>query len=312
MKQVVVMSGKGGSGKTFVSSSLAAVAAAGPDATVLADCDVDAANLHLMLAPRDTACESFASGRLAKVDPTRCTACGRCVAACRFDAIHLERRSGPARTGEQTPRTVRLPAVVDAIACEGCGVCALVCPEGAISLAEQHRGTWCISRTPYGPLVHARLEPGEENSGKLVARIRQAATQRATAEASPWILIDGPPGIGCAAKSAMTGTDYVLIVAEPTASGVHDMLRVVELARHFRIPIGLLVNKADLSTRQTNELRRIAACGSIALLGEIPFSRAVPEALTRLVPYPTVHDDRITETLRAAWSRMRGELAARS
>lgn len=298
MKQIVIVSGKGGSGKTFVSSSIAAIASTSADggSTAFADCDVDAANLHLMLDPHDTSCSDFVSGKLAEVAPDRCTGCGLCVDACRFEAVSLVRTDGRTR------------ALVDPIACEGCGVCEYVCPENAVALSEQRRGSWCVSRTPYGALVHAHLEPGEENSGKLVAKVRDVAVERAQEEQTNWILIDGPPGTGCAAKSAITGTDYVLLVAEPTPSGIHDMLRVIDLARHFRIPVGLVVNKADLAPHRTDELRRIAAEQAIAWLGEIPFSREVPEALTTLTPYPSGRDDEITATLETTWNRVRAEL----
>ncbi len=300
MKQIVIVSGKGGSGKTFVSSSIAAIASTNGNAgrTTFADCDVDAANLHLMLDPRDTFCNDFVSGKLAEVAPERCTACGRCVEACRFKAVSLV----DGEAGQY--------ARVDPIACEGCGVCEYVCPEDAVVLSEQRRGSWCVSSTPFGPLVHAHLEPGEENSGKLVAKVRHVAAERARDEQSEWVLIDGPSGTGCAAKSAITGTDYVLLVAEPTPSGIHDMLRIVDLARHFRIPIGLVVNKADLAPHQTDELRRIASEQAIAWLGEIPFSRAVPEALTTLTPYPVARNDGITATIMATWNRVRGYLSA--
>lgn len=301
MKQIVIVSGKGGSGKTFVSSSIAAIAGADGDAgrTTYADCDVDAANLHLMLDPRETSCSDFVSGKLAEVDPGRCTGCGLCVEACRFEAVALVDSNG------------RRHALVDPIACEGCGVCEYVCPERAVTLTEQRRGRWCVSATPYGPLVHAHLEPGEENSGKLVAKVREQALERAGEVGADWILVDGPPGTGCAAKSAMTGTDYVLIVAEPTPSGIHDMLRVIDLARHFRIPVGLLVNKADLAPHRTDELRRIAAEQAIEWLGEIPFSRAIPEALTTLTPYPETRSDAVTATLETTWNRVRAELTPR-
>lgn len=297
MKQIAIMSGKGGSGKTFVSSSLAAIVSAsdrasGPGSTtVYADCDVDAANLHLMLDPTGTHCHEFVSGRAARVDAERCTGCGACAPLCRFGAL-----------------SVAETAQVDPIACEGCGVCAWVCPEHAITLTDQLRGRWCASDTPYGTLVHAHLDPGEENSGKLVERVRREAVLRAGEQGAAWIVIDGPPGTGCAARSAISGTDFVLIVTEPTPSGIHDMVRVVDLAGHFRIPVGLIVNKANLSARQTAELRRIAAQRSLVYLGDIPFSREVPAALTRLVPYPLGRDDEITTTLRAAWSRVRSEL----
>ena len=284
MKQIAVLSGKGGSGKTFISSSLAVLMAN----AVFADCDVDAANLHLMLRPRRSRCEPFVSGSTAAVDPERCTACGACAEACRFTAIEMRAR-----------------AVVDPLACEGCGVCRYVCPVGAISMHEQRRGRWCVSQTEYGALVHARLEPGEENSGKLVEQVRRSALQSARESGADWILIDGPPGTGCAAKSAMTGVDYLVLVAEPTVSGVHDVDRVIRLARHFRIPVGLVVNKSDLSTAQTGRLDAIATAYDLPRLGSIPFSAEVPHALTRLEPYPLGHADAITVELRAIWRAIR-------
>ncbi|MFW5850126.1 MAG: ATP-binding protein [Spirochaetota bacterium] len=292
MKQIVVVSGKGGSGKTFVSSSFAALA----ENTVFADCDVDAANLHIMLQPTEGDCESFVSGHAAVVDPARCTSCGACEEACRFGAISLA--------------TPLHRATVDPIACEGCGVCALVCQADAISMVAQERGRWCRSRTRFGPLVHAHLEPGEENSGKLVDQVRRAASAVAAETDAELVLIDGPPGTGCAAKSAVTGTDYVLVVAEPTLSGIHDAERVLRLAAHFGIPVGLVVNKADLSPHHTEALRALARDRSLDYLGEIPFSRSVPEALTRLEPYPLREPDRVTEELDRIWTAVRDAAAA--
>ncbi len=286
MKQIAVLSGKGGSGKTFVSSSLAVLM----EDAVLADCDVDAANLHLMLHPQQSECTPFVSGTAAVVDATRCTGCGACVEACRFHAIEMVIAAPDAGR-----------AHVDAIACEGCGVCAWVCPVDAVTLVEQCRGTWCVSRTDFGPLVHARLEPGEENSGKLVEQVRRQAVESARHSGAEWILIDGPPGTGCAAKSAMTGVDYLVMVTEPTVSGVHDLERVLELADHFGTPAGVIVNKSGLSARQTERIEATIANRGIVQLGSIPFSATVPEALTRLVPYPLAQADSITDELTSIW-----------
>jgi len=327
MKQIAVLSGKGGSGKTFLSSSLAVLM---KDA-VLADCDVDAANLHLMLSPEQTRCTDFVSGTAAVVDASRCTGCGACVEACRFHAIEVvgptdsehaadARAAGSPAGSPPGERPRGGYAVVDPIACEGCGVCDHLCPEDAVTLVEQRRGTWCVSHTDFGPLVHAHLEPGEENSGKLVERVRREAVESARHADAAWILIDGPPGTGCAAKSAMTGVDFLVMVTEPTVSGIHDLERVLDLADHFGIPAGVVINKSGLSTRQTGRIeatiaRRgavapLAAVGSqassarpaIVRLGAIPFSPTVPEALTRLVPYPLAHADAITDELRSIWN----------
>lgn len=289
MKQVVVLSGKGGTGKTFVTSSLAAIA----ENTVFADCDVDAANLHLMLAPSVRDEETFVAGVVATVDAERCTACGLCVEQCRFEAIEL---------GETT-------AVVDSIACEGCGVCHLVCPEGAVRLVRDDAGSWYRSDTRFGPLVHALLNPGAENSGKLVEIVRRAAVEEAGRTHAEWVVIDGPPGTGCSAKSAITGTDFVLLVTEPTVSGAHDVERVVQLAEFFRVPMGMIVNKSTLDPERTDDLRKFARSRSIAWLGEIPFDRSIVEAVTSLESYPLKHENAIVRTLRSGWDRLR-ELVA--
>ena len=289
MKQIVVLSGKGGTGKTFVTSSLAAIA----ENTVFADCDVDAANLHLMLSPHVREEHRFVAGVVARVDGDTCTGCGACVSNCRFEAITM--RNGV--------------AVVDPIACEGCGVCALVCPEAAVTLTEEEAGAWYRSDTRCGPLVHASLNPGAENSGKLVEQVRRAALEEARVSGADWVLIDGPPGTGCAPKSAITGTDLVLLVTEPTASGAHDVERVARLARFFSIPMAMLVNKSTLDAERTEELRAFAQERGIAWLGTLPFDRKVADAVTNLRLYPREHDDDISRMLRTSWARLR-EIAA--
>jgi MinD superfamily P-loop ATPase len=284
MTQIVVLSGKGGTGKTFVTSAFASIA----ENTVFADCDVDAANLHLMLSPRIEERHSFVAGSVATITADRCTGCGACVAECRFGAISM----------------ADSVAVADPIACEGCGVCALVCPEGAAVLAAQEAGEWFRSMTPYGPLVHAALQPGAENSGKLVEQVRRAAAEEAARTGAEHVLIDGPPGTGCAPKSAITGTGLVLLVTEPTVSGIHDVARVVELAEFFSVPSALLVNKATLDPGKTAELRQFAKARGVAWAGEIPFDRAVVDAITNLTPYPVAREDEIAAVLRRSWKRL--------
>jgi len=212
MKQLVVISGKGGTGKTVITAAFAALA----KNKVMADCDVDAADLHILLMPEIIERHDFSGGRTAIIDKTKCNNCGTCISQCRFEAI-----------SEET-------FTVDPISCEGCGVCFRVCPKGAISMENNKSGEWFISSTPYGPFVHARLGIAEENSGKLVAVVRQNAKLIAGKEKRDLIIIDGPPGIGCPVISSISGTDAVLVVTEPTLSGVHDMKRVLELAGHFR------------------------------------------------------------------------------
>ena len=284
MKQIVVLSGKGGTGKTFVTSSLAAIISN----AVYADCDVDAANLHLMLSPVIRRTEPFVGGVIASVDTARCTGCGLCVDHCRFDAISMEGQT----------------AVVDAVACEGCGVCKLVCPADAVALAEEEAGAWFCSQTEVGPMVHATLNPGAENSGKLVEQVRRTAVEEAERTGAEWLVIDGPPGTGCAAKSAITGTDFALLVTEPTASGAHDLERIVRLAEFFGIPMGLLVNKSSLDEERTGELHDFAQKREIPLLGDIEFDRSVAEAITRLRLYPRDHENAVTETLRLCWTQL--------
>jgi MinD superfamily P-loop ATPase len=240
MKQLLILSGKGGTGKTTVAGVFAALATN----KVLADCDVDAADLHLLLAPERLETHDFDALPGAQINPSLCTGCGTCAAVCRFDA---------AVAGTDGKYTI------DPYLCEGCRVCVSACPSEAISLQERVAGQWFISNTRFGPLVHARLKPGEENSGMLVAKVRQAATHKAEQQGYDLVIVDGPPGIGCPVISSLTGIDQVLIVTEPTVAGKHDLERVIKLARHFSIPIQVAINKWDLSPEKTQELEEYCA-----------------------------------------------------
>lgn len=259
MTEIVVISGKGGTGKTSLTAALAALW----ERPVIADCDVDAADLHLLLAPTVRESHQFFGGAKARIEPDRCTNCGTCEVLCRFQAIHV---SGGA--GEISRR-------IDAVDCEGCGLCAHCCPNNAIRLEAELCGEWFQSITRFGPLLHARLFPAQENSGKLVALLRREARQVAQDVAAAAILVDGPPGIGCPVISSLSGADYAVIVTEPTVSGFEDLKRAAELARHFRIPTGLVINKADLNPSVAQRIRVHAADEAFDQLGEIPYDQSV-------------------------------------
>jgi MinD superfamily P-loop ATPase len=263
VKQLAVISGKGGTGKTSVLASLAYLAAC-DSPVVAADCDVDAANLALLLAGDDVRIEPFWSGRRARIDAENCTLCEFCAEHCRAAAIHI---------GDC--------AVVDPLACEGCGVCALVCPAEAISFDENRAGVWMERQTAVGPLIHAALGIAQDNSGKLVAQVRQEARSVAEREDIDLILVDGPPGIGCPVHASLTGCDLALVVTEPTPSGEHDLRRVLELLDHFRVPAAVLINKHDLSPEFTARIEALVTAADAQLVGKLPFSPEVPRALAR-------------------------------
>jgi MinD superfamily P-loop ATPase len=268
IRQLLVISGKGGTGKTTVVASFAALARA----AVLADCDVDAADLHLILKPQVLGQHEFSGGQEAVVIADRCTACGICVENCRFDAIEMDD-----------------VARVDRLGCEGCGLCRRLCPEGAIELRPAHSGDWFVSRTEYGTMVHAQLGIAQENSGKLVARVREEAYRRARDEEKPLVLIDGPPGIGCPVIAALSGVDLALLVIEPTMSGIHDFERVLSVCRHFGVQALVCINRYDLSAKNTARVEDYCAQQGVPVIGKIPFDRAVVAAL--VAGRPAVYDD---------------------
>ncbi|MEJ2556968.1 MAG: ATP-binding protein, partial [Anaerolineae bacterium] len=235
MKQLVILSGKGGTGKTSVAATFAHMAAEGdqPVRAILADADVDASNLELVLSPRVLEAHDFMGGGVAIIDPDACEGCDVCVEVCRFDAI------GRMDTGEGS-------LFVDSIACDGCAACVYQCPTQAIHMEQQVAGQWFRSNSRYGPLFHAALRPAQENSGKLVTMVKQQARLLALDEGYDLVIVDGPPGIGCPVISAASGADLALIVAEPTAAGIHDLERVLQTTEHFNLPALVCINKADL------------------------------------------------------------------
>ncbi|MFP4268692.1 MAG: ATP-binding protein [Spirochaetaceae bacterium] len=307
MKQIVILSGKGGTGKTFVSASLASIA----DNSVSADCDVDAANLHILLKPEIKETHDFSGGRVAYISPDGCTGCGVCMEHCRFDALSWKNiRPDTVVSSKNPPLDKKSSAAdktvveVDPIACEGCGVCGLVCPADAVSYRTSDAGQWYLSTTEFGPMVHAYLYAGEDNSGKLVQQVRERAKAEAEEKKCDFVLIDGPPGTGCPVMSAMTGVDYVVLVTEPTVAGAHDLKRVVELAGHFSIPVGMIVNKSTINLDGVEELRKFAEEKKIHYLGEIPYDKKVVDSVADLLPYAHTYDDEIAKELHNMWEKI--------
>jgi len=310
MKQIVILSGKGGTGKTFVSASLACLA----EDAVFADCDVDAANLHLLLAPEVKETHEFKGGRVAELDESACTGCGICVEHCRFDALSMaaapaapaapaDLGAGPA-AGSSSGGPQTAVAQVDPVACEGCGVCGLVCPTDAFSFRTSDAGRWFVSDTKFGPMVHAHLFAGEENSGKLVQEVRSNARTLGEDREKDWVVIDGPPGTGCAVMSAMTGVDMVVLVTEPTTAGIHDVKRVINVAMHFGIPVGMVINKSSINPDMAEELRTFATEKKIRYLGDIPYDKRIVDSVADLKPYACSFDDDIADRLKAVWGKI--------
>jgi MinD superfamily P-loop ATPase len=288
MKELVVISGKGGTGKTSVVASFAVLA----KDSVVADCDVDAPDLHLILEPEIIRREKFSGGKQARIDPDRCRACGTCVQLCRFDAIH---RDGPG-IGESNS-TFR----VDPVACEGCGVCAWFCPERAIEFSPAVNGAIYLSNTRRGPMAHARLGIGQGNSGKLVSAVRQTARQYAERHGYKRIITDGSPGIGCPVIAAITGSDAVLIVAEPTRAAIHDLRRVAELVGRFQIPAMLCVNKWDLNGELSHYIEREARYMGIAVAGMLPYDDAITEAQVACRAIVEFRENGSAKAMRELW-----------
>ncbi len=295
MKQVTVISGKGGTGKTSLVAALAVLA----PRLVLADCDVDASDLHLVLAPETIKQEDFSGGSQAKIRPEACTACGKCREVCRFEAISF---SGCGNN--MVPKTY----LVDPIACEGCGVCAYFCPAKAIDFSPVVNGEWFVSRTRCGPLVHARLGPAEENSGKLVSVVREQARRIAAAEQLDLVLIDGSPGTGCPVIASITGADLVLAVTEPTPSGLHDLKRVVDLTRHFGIPTLLCINKWDLNPDVTDEITKYADETKLPVVGRIRYTPEVTEAQIKGLAVVEYTQSEVAREIERTWEAVAGHL----
>jgi MinD superfamily P-loop ATPase len=287
MKQIVVLSGKGGTGKTTITAALAHLASEGPGTrAILVDADVDAANLELLLAPHIIETHEFVGGQTATIAADLCSGCGLCADVCRFDAVRAD-------NGLYT---------VDTIACEGCATCKTQCPSNAITMLPQISGRWFSSTSRYGPLFHARLSPAQESSGKLVTLLKQRAYTQALDESYPLMIVDGPPGIGCPAIAAVSGTDMVIVVTEPTAAGIHDMQRVLGLTAHFGIQTLVCINKADLYPAGTDTITGYCQQHGLPIIGQLPFDLSITEAMVRgqtITEY--LPDSPISHALREIW-----------
>jgi MinD superfamily P-loop ATPase len=301
MKQMVVLSGKGGTGKTSITAALAHLASNSVlrIPSVLVDADVDAANLGLVLQPDFAERHAFWGGSLAEIDPENCQGCGACAAVCRYDAV--------------------IPGVIYAIdqtACDGCAACVYACPEQAIRMVPQREGEWFFSQTRFGPLFHAELYPGRENSGKLVTLVKQHARLLAEEQEIPLVIIDGPPGIGCPVISASAGADLALVVTEPGLSGLHDLQRALSMLQHFRVKALVMINKADLYPQGSRDIHQYAAAHGVEIIGEVPFDLAIVEAMVHCQPVTAYQPEAVSaQAIRSIWeilfARLQTEESAR-
>jgi MinD superfamily P-loop ATPase len=278
MREITIVSGKGGTGKTVLTAAFAALA----NKACFVDCDVDAADLHLLLTPEVKQKHTFRSGKTARIDKKLCAGCGECIDVCRFGAINSDFE-------------------VDGISCEGCAICSIICPSKAVTMDDNLSGEWYVSDTKYGPFIHARLGIAEENSGKLVTTIRRAAQEIADTERLDYVINDGPPGIGCPVIASLSGVDLALIVTEPTLAGIHDMERIADLIAHFSIPVEVIINKYDINLKNTEAIGKICSRRKIRIAAQLPYSETFTEAVVRGVPLPTYRRGKITEQIADLW-----------
>jgi MinD superfamily P-loop ATPase len=285
MNQLVIISGKGGTGKTIISAAFAVLARN----KVMVDCDVDAANLYLLLHPEIQERHRFSAGYKAHLDEEKCTECGECLEVCRFLAIEQDNEGR---------------VVIDPIFCEGCGVCSHICPVQAIDMEMSISGDWYVSRTQYGPFVHARLGIGEENSGKLVTEVRKKAKEIGEQNHLDYVIIDGPPGIGCPVIASLSGTDLALIVTEPTVSGIHDMERVIQMAHHFKTKTTCCINKFDLNPAISDRIEQWCGQNSVPLVGKIPYDEVVTKSVVEGIPLPEYSDNSVSREIQNTWQKV--------
>jgi MinD superfamily P-loop ATPase len=292
MPEILVISGKGGTGKTSLTAAFAHLS----DTCVICDLDVDAPDLHLLLGPERQTCHDFYSGHEASIEPDRCCECDICRQVCRYGAVQ------PGKSAH----------VINPLKCEGCKVCVEFCPDNAIAFTSKHCGNWFQSDTRFGPMLHAQLFPGEENSGRLVALLRQKAKEMAAARNTSLILADGPPGIGCPVISSMTGVDLAVIVTEPTPSGRHDLERVVSLCDHFKIPAAVIINKSDVSEKITRQIEAACDAGQHRVIAKLQHDPVFVHAMVDSKAVTEYSDSHPARQIRQAWDNIQALLISSS
>jgi MinD superfamily P-loop ATPase len=299
VQQLVILSGKGGTGKTILSASLMHFASQTKNKGVLVDADVDAANLALVLQATPITKHAFWGSQTAEIDYIKCNRCDRCYQVCRFDAIHQPTDQ------KDVYKTLHL-------LCEGCAACMYICPESAIQMIKQQDGEWYHSLTLFGDVFHAELFPGAENSGKLVTTVKQNAKLFAEDNHLPLMIVDGPPGIGCPVISASAGADLALLVAEPGVSGFHDLERIIQTLNHFNIPVLICINKADLYPEGTRAITQFAESNGYGIAGKIPFDDTVPHSIVNAQPVSVfAPENQVSLAIGRIWSRIQKTLFAK-
>jgi len=284
MREIIIISGKGGTGKTSITGAFAHLA----QHKIICDLDVDAPDLHLLLHPNRQHQEEFFSGHEAVIDQNICSRCGQCASLCQFDAI---RQAGD-------------DFVIDSLRCEGCKVCVNFCPEAAVLFPEKHCGAWYVSDTRFGPLVHAQLFPGQENSGKLVMLLKRQAREMAAAQGLDLVICDGAPGIGCPVISSLSGAHLAVAVTEPTPSGRHDLERVADLCRHFQIDLGVIINKYDLSDQETGRIETFCRERSYPIVALLPYDPVITQAMIQGLVITELPETDFSHRIRQAWTRI--------
>ena len=301
MKQITIISGKGGTGKTTLVASFAALA----ENTVIADCDVDAPDLHLLLHPEIVKREEFKGLKVAVMDKTKCIECGRCEEACRFNAISYNASGVDARDGDFFTDVTKSGYTVNPARCEGCGVCVFVCDQEAITLTERVSGYAFISKTKYGTMAHAQLNIAEESSGKLVTVVRNNAQRVAEEEGSELILIDGSPGIGCPVIASLTGVDLALVITEPTMSGLHDLERILDVTRHFGIASVVCINKYNINEENSRRITGFCKERGVTIAKNIPYDPVVTRAMVAAMPVVEFSVGAVSDAIKEIWASIR-------